>query len=265
MTGSSGTAQPAAEVLKLAHQLGVAPEQLHFLAEVPADQLRTLRQQIGDTLFDADKHHFTRVVAASKMVPSAVAAKITEHALPPLVAARTAELLDPVRAMDIVARLSDRYLADVSAAMDPYRAPEVVAGIPPATVAAVGTELARRGEWVVMGSFVSLVSHEALHATSRSLTGEQLLRVGYVLDDLSRMDEIAEVLSDRQLDELLAAAVRLELWPQLDEILAHLGTAGAQRLAGRLSAAPEEVRAAVLAAAASGLLRAESRTGLGVP
>ena len=55
---------------------------------------------------------------------------MTEFALPPMIAARTAELLDPAKAAEMVGRLSDGYLADVSAAMDPTRAPEVIARIP---------------------------------------------------------------------------------------------------------------------------------------
>ncbi|MGH8860774.1 MAG: magnesium transporter MgtE N-terminal domain-containing protein, partial [Jatrophihabitantaceae bacterium] len=153
---------PSAEICKLAHQLGVADAELDFLAGVAPADLRELRAQISQYLFDADKHHFGRVVAASKIVPPALSARLTEKALPPLIAARTAELLDPAKAADLVTRLPDSYLADVSAAMDPARAPEVIAQIPPAQVAKVGAELARRGEWVVMGGFVSLVSGAAL-------------------------------------------------------------------------------------------------------
>src|SRR3954465_678027 len=119
---------------------------LDFLNQDDEPDLRALRTQIGNALFNADKHHFTKVVAVSKIVPPALAAKITEHALSPLIAARTAELLEPAPAVDMAGRLSDRYLADVSAAMDPARAPEVVSTIPPERVATVGVELARRGE-----------------------------------------------------------------------------------------------------------------------
>jgi hypothetical protein len=249
----------SAEIQKLAHQLGVPPARLEFLAAVDADELRTLRRQIGDVLFNVDKHHFSKVVAVSKIIPAALAAKITERALSPLIAARTAELLEPARAADMVARLSDGYLADVSAAMDPARAPEVIAQIPAKQVAIVGTELARRGEWVVMGGFVSLVSHEALRAAVRCLTGDQLLRVGFVLDDLARLDDIAQMLTDDQVDDLLAAAVEHDLWPELDELLAHLDSAQSQRLAARYAAAGP----AVAAAADEGALSEASRARLG--
>jgi len=245
-----------AELLKLAHQLGVEADRLDFLEDVPVDDLRTLREQIGDYLFEADKHHFTKVATISRLVPAAIAAKVTEFALPPLIAARTAELLDPGRAADMVGRLSDGYLADVSAAMDPGRAPEVIARISPAHVSKVGAELARRSEWVVMGGFVSVVSGPALAAAVADLDGEELLRVGFVLDDLNRMDEIAALLSDEQLDGMLGAAVEHDLWDELDGVLASLKGTQATRIAGRYAAAPARTRAAIDAAPVSARARA---------
>jgi hypothetical protein len=245
-----------AEIFKLAHQLGVDSAELDFLAPLPADDLRALRQQIGDYLFEADKHHFTKVAAISRLVPVAIAAKVTEFALPPMIAARTAELLDPAKAAEMVGRLSDGYLADVSAAMDPTRAPDVIARIPPAHVSKVGAELARRGEWVVMGGFVSVVSGPSLQAAVAELNGEELLRVGFVLDDLSRMDEIAALLSDEQLDAMLSAAVEHDLWPELDGVLASLTGKQAGRIAGRYALASAPTRAAIDVAPVSAEARA---------
>ncbi|HZZ97956.1 MAG TPA: hypothetical protein VFE19_13110 [Jatrophihabitantaceae bacterium] len=251
-----------AEILKLAHQLGVPTSRLDFLGAVPPHDLRELRSQIGEALFQADRHQFSKVVAVSKVVPSAIAAKVTEHALSPLIAARTAELLDPPRAVDMVKRLSDRYLADVSAAMDPSRSPEVLSQIPPDRVAAVGAELARRGEWVVMGGFVSVISVEALRAAIAELTGEQLLRIGFVLDDMTRLDGIAAMLTDTQLDAILAAALEHTLWRELDELLANLDGTRPRRLAARYAAADANLRGGVDAALAAGQLSAQSAAKL---
>lgn len=233
------------ELIKLGHVLGLAPEQLAALdglAGVPAPDLRTLRRQIGEALFRADRQHFAKVAALSKAVPTAVAAKLTEHALPPLLAARTAELLEPQRAGDLVKRLPDSYVADVAVAMDPARSPEVIAGIPAERVARVAVELARRREWVVIGGFVAQVSHEGLAASVRAFDGEQLLRISFVLDELSRLDEIAAALTDAQLDQLLSAAAGHELWTELAALLANVGESARDRFAARLAAAPAIVR-----------------------
>lgn len=259
----SGGPDPTAELRKLAHSLDVDTAELSMVAGVPGEDLRTLRRQIHEALFQADKHYFTRVAALSKAVPGAVAAKLIEVALPPLIAARTAELLEPQRAADMVGRLSDRYLADVSAAMDASRAPKVIAAIPADRVARVGAELARRKEWIVMGSFVAEVSDAALKASIAVLNGEQLLRVGFVLEDLSRLDDIGAMLTDDQIDQMLAAASDFDLWAELTDLLDHLTSERIDRMADRFDVAPDPLQATFRAAAQHGSLAAAALARLG--
>jgi hypothetical protein len=129
--------------------------------------------------------------------------------------------------------------------MDAARAPGVIEAIPADRVGAVAGELARRGEWVVIGGFVDQVSPRALAAAVDQFTGEQLLRIAFVLDVPERLDTVAELLADAQVDDLLASAVRLELWEEFDELVRHLSPERVERLRDRLAAAPEDVRAAV--------------------
>jgi hypothetical protein len=246
-------APPAtAELRKLAHVLDVDPSRLDMVAGLPPDDLRTLRKQVGEALFQADRHYFVRMAALTKTVPGAVAAKLTEAALPPLIAARTAELLEPHRAADLVGRISEKYLADVSTYMDASRAAEVVAAIPADRVAAVAAELAHREEWIVIGGFVAQVTHEALAASVAKFDGEQLLRIGFVLDDMTRLDDIVGMLTDTQLDQLLAAAGEFGLWPELEGLLAHLAPERVARLADHYRAADESLRAPFERAADAG-------------
>ncbi len=251
-----------AELVKLAHVLGVPVERLSALAEVPPQDLRTLRRQVGDALFQADRHHFAKVAALSKAVPPAVAAKVTEHTMPPLLAARTAELLDPQRAVELVKRLPDSYVADVAVAMDPGRSAQVIVRIPPELIARVAGELARRGEWVVIGGFVSYVSPAGLAASVERLDGEQLLRVSFVLDDPNRLDDIAALLTDRQLDQMLAASAEHGLWRELGGLLDNVGAPGHARLADRLAAGPDQLAEAVRQAAERGELGTAAQAGL---
>ncbi|PZS13980.1 MAG: hypothetical protein DLM57_15435 [Pseudonocardiales bacterium] len=251
--------ESTAEIQKLAHTLGVEPARLSALADVPAADLRVLRAQIADALFEADRPAFAKMAALSKALPGSVAAKITEHALAPLLAARTAELVEPHRAVDMVSRMSDGYLADVSAALDPARAPEVIAQIPADRIATIGAELARRKEWVVIGGFVAQISAGAMAAAVAGFDGEQLLRIGFVLDDKTRIDDIVALVTDAQIDEMLLAAEGQSLWTELDDLLAHLGPQRAGRMRVRFGAAPAEVVSATRAAAKSGAL---SKAGL---
>ena len=240
------------ELRKLAHVLGVAPERLEALRAVPPADLRVLRAQISDALFEADRPQFAKVAALSKAIPVPIAAKVTEHAFSPLLAARTAELVDPRKASELVARLSDRYLADVSAAMDPARAPDVVAGIPAERIARVGAELARRGDWIVIAGFIDHVTSAGLAAAVNVFTGEQLLRIGFVLDDKTRLDQVVGLISDAQLDEIYRAAEEKDLWPELDDLLEHLSPPRLARIAQRYAEADADARAAAVRAAAAG-------------
>ena len=235
------------ELAKLAHQLGVPESELGCVAGVPDEDLRTLRRQIADALFEADKHHFTRLANLAKAVPVPIAAKVSELVLPPLLSARTAEVFDPQRAADMVNRMSARYVADVAAAMDPARSPAVVGAMPPESVSQVGAELAKRGEWVVVGAFVSYVSEPALEAAVEVLGGAQLLRISYALDDMSRIDELSALLTDQQVDDLLVAVPADGLWRELDNLLAVLGQVGLDRLRARFAVLDPDVQAAVQA------------------
>jgi hypothetical protein len=242
------------EVQRLAHVLGVVPDRLAGLAGVPAGDVRLLHGQVVDFLFRADKAAFLRVAALSKSVPVAVAAKLAEAALPPLLAARAAELIDSTRAAELVGRLSSGYVADVAAAMEPSRAPDLIRQMPARHIANVAAELARRQEWVVIGGFVAQVSPEALAACIDEFDGERLLRVGYVLDGKDRLDEIAEMISDAQVDDVFAAAARLELWTELDDLVTHLRPERRSRMATRFGRVAPEVRAAFETAGADGVL-----------
>lgn len=227
------------ELRKLARVLDVDEESVAFLAAVGEADLRVLRGQVGEALFQADRPALVRVAALSKALPGPIAAKLAEAVLPPLIAARTSELLEPPRAADLVKRISVRYLADVSLYLDAARAPEVIAAIPAAKVAEVAAELARRAEWIVIGGFVAQVGKEALAASVARFNGEQLLRIGFVLDDLTKLDDIGDMLTERQLDELLAAAAEHGLWTELSDLVAHLPAPHVARLAVRYAAQSE--------------------------
>ena len=240
------------ELRKLARALELDEDRLEFLETLPEQDLRTLRRQVGEAMFQADRPSLLRVAALSKAVPVAVAVKLSQAVLPPLIAARTSELLEPHRAAELVSRISPKYLADVSLYMDAARAPEVVAAIPAARVAEVAAELAKREEWIVIGSFVAQVDDDALRASVARFDGEQLLRIGFVLDDLSRLDDIGGMLTDQQIDELLVAAAKFSLWPELGELIANLSPGRVARLAEHYADLDEDVQGVYTGAAKAG-------------
>jgi hypothetical protein len=226
------SASPA--VQRLAHTLGVPTTRLVGLASVPEADVHALREQVVDMLFRADKPAFIRVAALAKSVPVGVSARLAEAVLPPLLAARAAQLIDPGKAADLVQRLPQHYVADVAQAMEPSRAPELLRQLPGSAIARVAAELATRGEWVVIAGFVAEVSTAALSDTIAVLSGEQLLRISAVLEDTSRLDEIAGMVSDDQVDEMVVAATT-GLSAEFDHLRAHLRPETRARLEQRAS------------------------------
>jgi hypothetical protein len=257
----------AAELAKLARVLGRPVADLSVLAGVPAEDLRVLREQIADAVFGPDRAAFERVAATARMLPASVAAPIAQAVLPPVLAARVAELLEPRQAVELAARLSDRYLADVATELDPARVATIVPAIPAPRVGAVTRELGRRAEWAIIAAFVPHLSPDGLGAAAAALDGEQVLRVGFVVEDVvedgTALGRLAGLLTDAQIDQLLAAAATQALWGELDAVVTALPAETAARCAARFAAAPARLRAAVDRAVAAEMLSRAARARLG--
>jgi hypothetical protein len=206
-----------AEVLKLARLLGMQPAQLEYLHKLDAATIRKLRQQATASLFDADRKLFQRVASASRLLPAAITALIAEKALGPLLCAKIAGLLQPERAVEIARRLNTNYLADVCLELDPRSAREMLEAMPVARIVEVSRELARRKEYITMGRFVDSLGDEAIAATMADLRDDEaLLRIGFFVEDASRLSDIIELLSPQRLRNIVRVAAQGDggLWPE---------------------------------------------------
>jgi hypothetical protein len=210
------------EVRKLARLLDVPEERFGYLQDVPSADLRKLRERVTDQLYDADGPALARVAAASRLLPSHLAASIGQRAFGPLLCARIASRLDPGRAVDLASRLPADFLADVAVELDPRRAIEVITDIPTERIVEVAAELMRRGEYVAMGRFVGHLNDEAVSAALEVIDDESLLRVCFVLEAKQRLSHVATLLPDNRVAGLIAAAARAELWPEALDLLSNL-------------------------------------------
>ena len=130
MSRAADALQARAEMRKLARILERDPGQLAYLEQLSLEELRSLRERVTEYLWSAHGSTLNRLAAASRLLPSAVSATISERAFGPLLSARMAGLVEPSRAVDIAGRLSPTFLADVAVELDPRRASAVIAGIP---------------------------------------------------------------------------------------------------------------------------------------
>lgn len=259
MSGPSVTLaelESRAEVLKLARLLKTPAERLDFLEQVAADDIRALREQATDVLFDANLGVLQRMAAASKLLPVSVLGRIAEKVFGPLLCARLAGLIDVARGVDVAGRLSPAFLADVAAELDPRRASRIIAGIPADTVREVAHELVGRQDWITIGRFVGHLPDGTVSATLDAVHDEALLRVAFVLDEKERIDHVVDLLPGTRFPGLAAAAAEHDLWPLTFDLLTHLSPAHQQRLTDAVADLEPGVRAqAAEQAEALGLLR----------
>ncbi|MFJ8913955.1 hypothetical protein [Amycolatopsis sp. NPDC102389] len=212
-----------AEILKLARVLGTTPERLSYLANVDAAELQAFREQVTDTLFDANLAALERMAMASKLVPSPILAKIAEKVFGPLLCARIAGLVDVSRGVDVAKRLKPPFLADVAAELDPRRASAIIARIPLDTVVAVAGELVRREDWITVGRFVGHLPDPTVRRALAVISDEALIRIAFVLDDKSRIDHVLGLLPEARFRGLLqVAAADEDLWAPVLDLLTHL-------------------------------------------
>lgn len=240
-----------AEVAKLARLLGADEGRFEGLAALPVEDLRTLRDQVTDVLYDSDSAALKRAAAGARVIPGAVAATISEKAFGPVLCARIAGMVDTGRAVDVAKRLPIPFLADVAVAMDPRRAVDVIGAIPTDHIVAVAAELGRRDEHVTMGSFVGHLDDAAIYACFAVLDDADLLRTGFLMDDKQRLDTVIGLLPQERLEGIVAAAHEHQLWAQAIDLLEHLSAEHHGRFTEAIMAQDDERLSAMLDVAAA--------------
>jgi hypothetical protein len=211
-----------AEIVKLSRVLRVPEEELAYLERAAPADIRGLREQATDALFDGDRDRFYRLALASRLLPVALTAKIAHWALGPLLSARVTGLLDPNRAVDLAKRLPASFLADIAIDLDPRRARAVIELMPPELVAEVAHELAARGEEVTMGRFVGYLGDEAITASMERIDDGSVLRTAFLMEGKERLDHLIGLIPQQRLAGILRAAERDRLWPEALDLLSHM-------------------------------------------
>jgi hypothetical protein len=238
------------EVLKLARVLSVEQRELEFLAELPSAELREFREQVTNRLFDSSSGLLSRVGAAAKLVPSGLVATIAQRAFGPLLCARAASAVDPAKAIDIVARLPPAFLTDAAIEVDPRRVAEIIAGVPQNVVVPVAAELGARGEHVTMGRFLAFVPDHAIVAAMEVLDDEALLRTAFVLEHKERLDHAIGLLAPERLPGILRRATELGLWPEALDLLDQLSDVRRAPIADIVAEQDQQVIAGIIDAVA---------------
>lgn len=218
------------ETLRLARVLGVEPEELDILQDAPVEALAELRTTVQDRLLERSREEFERAVALGDKIPRGLAATLAQRAMGPVLGGRAAALLRAEMAVELAKRLPAEFLADVAVHVDLRHVGPLVGGIPTDTMEATGRVLRDREEWIVLSAFVGFVPDDKLAQLLGVFDGEALLKGGFVIEDVSRLDPVVALLPDARIDELLDAANTLELWPEAFALCGHLGPEQAARV-----------------------------------
>ncbi|WP_116102569.1 hypothetical protein [Amycolatopsis thermalba] len=191
-----------AEIRKLARVLGVGVERLAYLADVPVEDLRELRERTTTVLFDAHLGVLERMAGASKLLPVPVLAKMAERVFGPLLAARIAGLVEASRGAEIAGRLSPAFLADVAAELDPRRARGIIGKLPAPAIVAVARELSGRQDWITIARFVDHLPDATIVASLEFIPDAALPEVAAMLDDPSKIGKVRDLLPPERLAAL---------------------------------------------------------------
>lgn len=210
---SAAELEHAAELTKLARVLGVDEAQLHFLADVSVAALREFRYAASDRLFASDGDKLKRIASAAKLVPAPVAAKAAALAFGPLLTAAVASSVEPARGIAIANNSRVSFLARTAVELDPRRCGPILSELPAPLAGQVAAQLVEAGEHLTLGRFVGAISDPALRAAAAEIDDADLLRVAFLLEDRSAIDNVVDVVADR-LPGVLTAAAREGLWSQ---------------------------------------------------
>lgn len=223
-----------AERLKFARLLGIEPGALVELEALDAATIRALREQATAALFDADRKQLQKLAGVSRLLPVPVLVVIVKKALGPLLCARVAGLMPPVRAVEIAERLPTDFLVEVCLALDPRSAREVVKRFPIARIVEIALELARRGEYVTMGRFVDSLTLAAIEAVMKAVKDDAaLLSIAFFVEEPARLDEIVARLDPERLRRILrqAADSAPDIWGEALALMSQVSAALVQKFA----------------------------------
>jgi len=227
----STAAESRAEVAKLARVLGL--EDVDYLLDVPAGELRDYREAVTDLMHDGDGAMLQRAASAARLLPPRTAARIAEGTLGSLISARLTGLLDPGRAGEVSRYLSIDFLAQLAAELDPRRAVQVVGATDPERVLEVALVMAAHEEYVAMGRFVGYLDDRTLAACIERLGDEEVLRVAFVMEGKERLERIVELVGLERTRRMLGAADLQGLGEEARDLLDHLSPGQRRRLSGQ--------------------------------
>lgn len=229
------------ELDKLARALGLDASGLTHLRDVPAEDLRTLRQALDERLHSIDARLFRKVARLLRWVPIWFAGWLA-RLFGPLLTALVAGEMQSHRAARMAQGLPARFIAEVCRYLDPRCAHDLILALPVPVIVEVALELIGRRDWMTTGHFVDSLSDDAIRAVLDRVNDDAvLLRIAYYVESRDRLDHVVRLLPRERLRQtiLLAVDPQREVMTEVVSLIVHVSYALKREL-GDLAAAQDE-------------------------
>ena len=195
---------------RLARALEIPVERLDYLADVPTGDLDALLHLVYDHFFSVTEDGLGKIVAATRVLPPPVAAKVASHNNSALMTAHLAAVLEPARALSVAKRLRPELLARVAAYLDLHRSAALIAGLPVDLAVAIARTLADRQDWLTLGTVMEVATATQLERCLRALDVEEILSAARLVYDPAALDRLAAVTTTPLSDQLRALHSRAD-------------------------------------------------------
>ncbi|MGN6605664.1 MAG: hypothetical protein ACTHMS_01450 [Jatrophihabitans sp.] len=195
----------------LARTLHVEPDEIRSLEHLGAAALHELRERISNRLFDQHAAMFGRISKLAPLVPNAVVAKVSELAVPALVAGRAAGALGvdhPGRIEDLLSRLSAGYMADCAPHLDPRAIAVLAPRVSGDVLVPAAAELMRRKDYVTTASFVEFATPELIRAFERGIDDDLgLLHTAALTYSADILSDVIRAIPTARLDSIMRSSL----------------------------------------------------------
>lgn len=239
-----------AERIKLARVLDCAVDDLGALADADVDALRTARTVAANALFGKHRVLFGKLARANRLLPTGLAAQLTQRFIGPLLAGRVASEMDPDKAVALADKLPVDFLAQTCLYLDPARSRAIIRAMPTARVVAVAEALRADGQYIAMAGFADVLADDVVAAVMVAVVDPaDLLRIGFYIEDKRRLEHIMGAIDDQRLADSLVAAHAQNLWPQALAMMDGTSDALRTRLGTITAAQDDAVMTGMLVAA----------------
>ena len=241
-----------AEIIKLAHILGVSQTQLNFLKPLAPKSLRQFRFGIIEQLQDQQKNRFRSLAVWVNWLPSWLNVFIVKRFLSPLIVAQIASHLSTENLYQIAKHLTPKMLADIAVYLDPRLARELLMLLTTHQIKDIARILLEQRDFVTMGRFVGMLADDVFRDIAEMIEKESdLLEIVFYIESRERIDHLVHVLPKERIQKTLLiicdSSQRL-IWPKLLALMTHIGYSLKQELGDLAVQQGEDVINAIIQA-----------------